>query len=165
MFHDGKTGVGYDIGDNIVSVCNNILGVWNVTAEFRSCYMCVRCKFGLKRTVSNGRWKVTERTSKISRILWRSSFKAAIFSLSSFAKRRETGFRWLCLTAFFSISATVLRCSVVSQLPEGYIGGLTYVMNRFIASRTDRLRSSRFFPFVPRSRVLQILAQLSPRST
>ena len=43
--------------------------------------------------------------------------------------------------------------------------GSTHVVNWFMASDTDRPRSSSFFPFVPRSRALQISAQFSPSST
>ena len=43
--------------------------------------------------------------------------------------------------------------------------GPTHVVNWFIASHTDWLRSSNFFPFIPRLRALQISEQNSPSST
>jgi len=43
--------------------------------------------------------------------------------------------------------------------------GPTHVVNWFIASHTDWLRSSNFFPSIPRSRALQISEQNSPSST
>jgi hypothetical protein len=54
---------------------------------------------------------------------------------------------------------------IVGQPSKLRTAGLTHVVNWLIASHTDRLRSSNLFPFVPRSRAVQISAQFSPIST
>ena len=55
--------------------------------------------------------------------------------------------------------------NIVGELFESYVTVLTHVVNRSIALRAGGLRSSIFFPFVPRSRASQTLAQSSPRLT
>jgi hypothetical protein len=55
--------------------------------------------------------------------------------------------------------------NIVSDISRLCITGLTHVISWFIASHTDWLRSPSFFPFIPRSRALQMSAQLSPSST
>jgi len=54
-----------DVGNDVLSVGNNILGVCDVVTNVRNGYMCIYCKFSLeKRAVSNGGENVTERTLK-----------------------------------------------------------------------------------------------------
>jgi len=55
--------------------------------------------------------------------------------------------------------------TTVSKLSKLCITCLAHVVNWFIASLTDWLRSFSFFPFIPRSRALQISAQTNPSST
>lgn len=54
---------------------------------------------------------------------------------------------------------------IVSELPKLRGAGVTHVDSRFIAARTDQLRSLSLFPLTPRWSTLQISAQDNPRST
>jgi hypothetical protein len=83
--------------------------------------------------------------------------------------RMEKARNWVTLALFDDIPLD-LRYGpaikrVVSQPSQPCTTGSTHVVSWFIASHTDRLRSSSLFPFVPRSRAVQISAQFSPIST
>lgn len=54
---------------------------------------------------------------------------------------------------------------IVSKPAKLRTTGSTYIVNWFIASHTDGLRSFSRFPPIPLSSALQILAQSSPSST
>jgi hypothetical protein len=61
-------------------------------------------------------------------------------------------------------NSSAVKC-VIGELSKVCTTGLAHVINWFIASRTDCLRSSGFFPFIPRSSAAQMWAQFSPSST
>jgi hypothetical protein len=69
---------------------------------------------------------------------------------------------------FDDISLDLCYCSAIGSrqsLMEVFVIRYTHVVNWFIASRTDWLRSSNSFPFVPWSRARQMSAQFSTSST